>query len=304
MPPYVYLVMAIHNAEKYLPDFLDSLRKQTYRNFGLVVLDDGSTDRSREIIRSIFAEAVVLTGDGSYWWTRSINECLRNVLDKEFKYVFAMNVDLVMKEDFIEKMVESAANRDDVILGSAIYDIDTMNLHSVGYKWNWWTAKLVHNQLQEGQGLLKVTHLGGRGLLIPKRVLLKMGLFDERTFPQYFADGVFTAMAGRKGYSLYCNSNAILFTHVNETGSYRFLTSNNLCQALRYFLDTGSPGRLVTRWRAGLRMAPRWYAIPFIIIDTFRVLVSFARSRISLHSQLVKSRHASSEKDFSNRAGR
>jgi len=92
------------------------------------------------MIPSLFPEADVLKGDGSCWWNRSINECIEHALERDFRYILTINVDLVMKEDFIEKMLESAAYRDDVILGSAIYDIATRNLYNVGYKWNWWSA--------------------------------------------------------------------------------------------------------------------------------------------------------------------
>jgi len=50
--PKVSIIVPTHNEEKYIPNLLRSLEKQTYRNFELVVADWSSTDRTREIVRS------------------------------------------------------------------------------------------------------------------------------------------------------------------------------------------------------------------------------------------------------------
>ena len=44
--------MPVHNAEPYLDEAIESILNQTFRDFEFVILDDGSTDRSTEILRS------------------------------------------------------------------------------------------------------------------------------------------------------------------------------------------------------------------------------------------------------------
>ncbi|MBY0493530.1 MAG: glycosyltransferase [Cyanobacteria bacterium] len=49
MKPDVSVLMAVYNGARHLPAAIDSILSQTHRNFELVIVDDGSTDRSADI---------------------------------------------------------------------------------------------------------------------------------------------------------------------------------------------------------------------------------------------------------------
>ncbi len=51
-PPKVTVVIPVYNREKYVGDAIDSILAQTFTDFELLVIDDGSTDGSVEIARS------------------------------------------------------------------------------------------------------------------------------------------------------------------------------------------------------------------------------------------------------------
>ncbi|MTH78908.1 glycosyltransferase family 2 protein [Paracoccus aestuariivivens] len=52
MQPLITILMATYNGAKYLPQQLDSILAQTHSNWRLIVSDDGSTDRTREIVKA------------------------------------------------------------------------------------------------------------------------------------------------------------------------------------------------------------------------------------------------------------
>lgn len=49
-PPRISVVMPVHNGETYLPLAIESILRQTFTDFEFIILDDGSTDRSRAIL--------------------------------------------------------------------------------------------------------------------------------------------------------------------------------------------------------------------------------------------------------------
>lgn len=52
MMPSISIIMPVWNGEKYLAAAIDSLLAQTFTDFELLVIDDGSTDRTPEILRA------------------------------------------------------------------------------------------------------------------------------------------------------------------------------------------------------------------------------------------------------------
>ena len=56
--PDVSVLVAVHNGARFLAEALESARTQTLRPFELIVVDDGSTDRSAEIARTLGATVI------------------------------------------------------------------------------------------------------------------------------------------------------------------------------------------------------------------------------------------------------
>jgi len=62
--PRVSVIMPVYNAEPFVGQALKSILDQTFRDFELIIVDDGSGDRSREIVHSFHDERIVSIENG------------------------------------------------------------------------------------------------------------------------------------------------------------------------------------------------------------------------------------------------
>ena len=61
----IYIVIPVFNRKQFTKDCLDSLRKQTDKRFKVVVVDDGSTDGTSDMLKEEYPEVHILYGDGN-----------------------------------------------------------------------------------------------------------------------------------------------------------------------------------------------------------------------------------------------
>ena len=57
--PAVTVLMAVYNAERFLADAITSILKQTFSDFELLIIDDGSTDQTADVVRQFSGSALV-----------------------------------------------------------------------------------------------------------------------------------------------------------------------------------------------------------------------------------------------------
>jgi len=53
MNPYISIIIPVYNAELYIEQCLNSIYNQTYTNYEIILVDDGSTDQSPKICDSL-----------------------------------------------------------------------------------------------------------------------------------------------------------------------------------------------------------------------------------------------------------
>lgn len=72
--PAVSVVMSVYNGEAYLKGSIESILNQTYRNFEFIIIDDGSTDKSNEIIKSYKDSRIRLVEQSNHGLVYSLNK--------------------------------------------------------------------------------------------------------------------------------------------------------------------------------------------------------------------------------------
>lgn len=121
--PLVTVLMSVYNGEKYLSEAIESILNQTYKNFEFLIIDDGSTDSSKKIVKSYNDSRIkLIENEENIGLTRSLNKGIE--LSKG-KYIARMDADDISFPERLEKQVDFMENHEDVaVCGSWFRVID------------------------------------------------------------------------------------------------------------------------------------------------------------------------------------
>ena len=77
MKPQISVIIPNWNGIEHLPTCLDSLRAQSFRDFEIIVVDNASSDESRELLARIYPEVHLIPLDRNHGFTGACNAGLR-----------------------------------------------------------------------------------------------------------------------------------------------------------------------------------------------------------------------------------
>lgn len=118
--PRISVIMSVYNQEDYLSDAINSILNQTYSDFEFIIVNDGSNDKSSDVINS-FNDARIrhLTNDGNKGLIYSLNRAIKESNNPEF--IARMDSDDISLPTRFEEQINYMEKNPDVgILGTAI----------------------------------------------------------------------------------------------------------------------------------------------------------------------------------------
>ncbi len=123
--PETSVLMSVYNTERYLKDAIASILSQTYRNFEFIIVNDGSTDRTRDIVldyKKIDGRIVLIDNERNIGVTKSLNIGLRAA---KGDYIARMDPDDISLPGRLGKQLAyMKANPDIGLLGTYIKSMD------------------------------------------------------------------------------------------------------------------------------------------------------------------------------------
>lgn len=119
----ISVVMPVYNGELYLREAIESILNQTYSHFELIIVNDGSTDRTKEIIHSFKDSRIVyVENEENLKIVKTLNRGLN--LSKG-KFIARMDADDIAVEDRFEKQVDYLRTNEECdVLGTWYYQLD------------------------------------------------------------------------------------------------------------------------------------------------------------------------------------
>lgn len=119
--------LPVYNAERFLKDSIQSILNQTYKDFILLIIDDGSNDSSVEIIKSFKDSRIIFIQDGqNKGLPYRLNQIARLT---NTKYLARIDSDDIMHYARIEEQLKVLESNPEIdVLGSNAYSINEKNI--------------------------------------------------------------------------------------------------------------------------------------------------------------------------------
>lgn len=106
----ISVIIPVYNSEKYLKQCLDSVINQTYNNLEIIVVNDGSTDKSLEIIKSYKDSRIKLINKENGGVSSARNVGLKEATGEYI--MFVDSDDYLTNNNVIEELIDSTNNGD------------------------------------------------------------------------------------------------------------------------------------------------------------------------------------------------
>jgi GT2 family glycosyltransferase len=207
----VYVIIPVHNRRILTLSCLESLQKLGALNlYSVVVIDDDSTDGTREAIAQNYPNVTVLVGDGSLWWTGAIALGMHYAFEQGAEYVIWLNDDCLPDPQALEILVNYMQSHPGVIVAPACYTEDRQTLIENGCQ--------NQNRLTAQPGeIVSVQTLSGYCVGLSKQIYTEIGTPNAKRFPQYCGDDTYILKATRSGFKAYILGDAkVILANLTE----------------------------------------------------------------------------------------
>jgi GT2 family glycosyltransferase len=278
---------------------LDSLINQTYSDYTIVVIDNGSVDDSVTVLQEYIAEHTkntieLICNPKNLGFAGGVNTGIRWALDKQYDAVALFNNDATADKDWLSHLVQGLSDEEVGISTGLLLHEDGKTIDSTGDWYSKWGLPFPRSRGENtvfapNDGL--VFGASGGATLYRTKMFHDIGLFDEDFFA-YYEDADISFRAQLAGWKVKYSSEAIAYHKQGATskkipGFAVYQTFKNLPLL---FLKNVPSGLLFS---VGIRF---YFAFLLMYINTFTHKTGWAATKgvfkaFSLTFRALRQRH-------------
>jgi len=192
------IVTVTYNSEHVLDDFFKSIQSQDYKNFLLFLIDNASSDKSVERIKSWnFSDKIIIENEQNLGIAAGNNQGIKLAIDNGCEFVLLLNNDTVFEAKLLSKLlIAHSKHNSSVVVPKMNYFSPSNKIWYAGGFYNGNKALLNYHR---GQGEIDLNQYSNDDVvdyapsccvLIHKTVFEDIGYMDEKYFV-YFDDADF-----------------------------------------------------------------------------------------------------------------
>jgi len=221
--PSVFIIILNHNGREDTIECLESIKAQTYRNYKICIIDNASTDGSKEYFKKYYSWVTLIENRANLGFAEANNIAIRQAMKTGFDNVLLVNNDTKLAPDMLSELIKPMKINSAIgIIGPKMYYYDKSNtLWFARGKMNWKTGVTSHiGGMKKDTGqydeICDSDFISGCALLIHRNVISKIGLMDERYF-YYQEDVDYCVKAIKAGFKSVVAPRAKLWHKVART---------------------------------------------------------------------------------------
>lgn len=168
----ISVVLSVYNCEEYLSDSIESLLNQSYENLEIIIVNDGSTDKSLDIIKgyTLLDDRIILINQKNKGLTKSLNIAIERATGD---YIARQDADDISLPDRFINFIDFIRDKDHIgIYSTPAYIINETNE----------TKKITPNFFRRNgfnKQILDYHNCMVHGTLIIKSKTIKDNLYNE-----------------------------------------------------------------------------------------------------------------------------
>ncbi|HTZ41453.1 MAG TPA: glycosyltransferase family 2 protein [Syntrophales bacterium] len=209
------------NGKHFLDDCLTALEKQTYPNFEVTLVDNGSADGSVAFVRNRFPRVHIIDLPENLGFSGANNRAMTHALGIGAQYIALLNNDTKVDERWLEHMVRVMESEKNIgICASKMLRMDTPHiLDSTGHTFKWGRIfERGHGEVDAHQYDAQLSIVGAcAGACLYRGEMLKeIGLFEE-SYGSYYEDAELSWRAYNRGWRARFVPESIVLHHRGGT---------------------------------------------------------------------------------------
>jgi GT2 family glycosyltransferase len=215
------IIIVNWNGKNFLKNCLDSVFRQTYKNFEIYFVDNGSMDGSIEFVNKYFPKSKIINLDKNYGFAKGTNEGIREAFkDNQVQYIVCLNNDTIVDKNWLKELIKTAEKSKIIGMVSSKILLPNGKIQNVGMYLNDTMgagSNLLKGHLESPDNFdseIEIFSVCGAAFLVKKAVLTNIGLFDENFFA-YAEDFDLSFRARLNGWKCLLSPNAIV-THLHS----------------------------------------------------------------------------------------
>ena len=221
----VSVVTPNYNGEKFLKTFFESLNEDCEYIDEVIIVDNGSSDKSKEYIKSnsFNFPVVLIENSENMGFSPAVNQ---GILQAKNEFVFSLNNDTEVRKGSIKALVDLISSSEDIfsVQAKMLQYKNKELIDDVGDEYNLlaWTKKTGENHKSSEYGEVKEIFSSCAGAAMYKKsVLNEIGMFDDNFFA-YMEDVDLAIRSRISGYRNLLCPDAIVYHIGSATSGSRY----------------------------------------------------------------------------------